>query len=207
MTCFANGNVVALGTLVNTLTVVGLVALLIRVRRYPVRDYLALTWPPARSILIALAGLAVLLCSSDLISYMLGRPLVPPVMVDVYRTAWLRALARLVLAPLGEETLFRGFLFKGIATSRGPVRDLGQLGRLGLLHSSTIGTGRLHRGHRALSGRGPLQDRIGVGDNAAACPCECVCDAGDGRSRTLAEVTPQVAGEGPDGRSRAGSCR
>ena len=31
-------------------------------------------------------------------------------------------LALVVLAPLGEETLFRGFLFKGIAASRaGPV--------------------------------------------------------------------------------------
>ncbi|HKI20496.1 MAG TPA: type II CAAX endopeptidase family protein [Isosphaeraceae bacterium] len=120
----ANGNVLAFGTLVNTLTVVGLIVLLVRVRRYPVRDYLALTWPPVRSVLIACAGLAVLLCTSDLISYLLGRPLVPPVMVDVYRAAWLPALllALVVLAPLGEETLFRGFLFEGIATSRaGPV--------------------------------------------------------------------------------------
>ncbi len=119
-----DGNVLALGTSANTLAVVGLIALLIRIRRYPIRDYLALTWPPARSVLIALAGLAVLLCTSDLISYMLGRPLVPPVMVNVYRTAWLPALlfALVALAPLGEETLFRGFLFKGIATSRaGPV--------------------------------------------------------------------------------------
>jgi len=120
----ANGNVLALGSLVNTLTVVGLVTLLVRVRRYPVRDYLALTWPPARPVQIALAGLVVLLCTSDLISYLLGRPLVPPVMVEVYRTAWLPALllALVVLAPLGEETLFRGFLFKGIAASRaGPA--------------------------------------------------------------------------------------
>jgi len=120
----SNGNVLALGTLVNTLTVVGLVALLVRVRRYPVRDYLALTWPPARSTLIALTGLVVLLCTSDLISHMLGRPLVPPVMVEVYRASWLPALllALVVLAPLGEETLFRGFLFEGIAVSRaGPI--------------------------------------------------------------------------------------
>jgi len=120
----ANGNVLALGSLVNTLTVVGLVTLLVRVRRYPVRDYLALTWPPARPVQIALAGLVVLLCTSDLISYLLGRPLVPPVMVDVYRTArlpWL-LLALVVLAPLGEETLIRGFLYKGIADSRaGPI--------------------------------------------------------------------------------------
>jgi len=121
---FANGDVLALGTLLGTPAIVGPIAFLVRVRRYPVRDYLALTWPPVRSVLIACAGLAVLLCTSDLISYLLGRPLVPPVMVDVYRAAWLPALllALVVLAPLGEETLFRGFLFEGIATSRaGPV--------------------------------------------------------------------------------------
>ena len=78
------------------MTVVGLVALLVHVRRYLVRDDLALTWPPARWTLIALAGLVLLLSTSDLISYMLGRPLVPPVMVEVYRAAWLPApLARL----------------------------------------------------------------------------------------------------------------
>ena len=62
--------------------------------------------------------------TSDMTSYVLGRPLVPEVMVQVYRTAWLPGLlfALIVLAPLGEETLFRGFLYKGIAASRaGPI--------------------------------------------------------------------------------------
>jgi len=123
-TLSANGDVLALGTLLATPAVVGLIALLVRARRYPVRDYLALTWPPVRLVLIAFGGLAVLLGGSDLISYLLGRPLVPSVMVDVYRTAWLPTLllALVVLAPLGEETLFRGFLYKGITASRaGPV--------------------------------------------------------------------------------------
>jgi hypothetical protein len=47
-----NGNVIALATLLSTLTTIGLVAILIWLRRYPIRDYLALRWPPARSILI-----------------------------------------------------------------------------------------------------------------------------------------------------------
>src|SRR5579863_7614799 len=67
---------------------------------------------------------SVLLGTSDLISYLLSRPLVPSVMVDLYRTAWLPALlvALVFLTPLEEETIFRGFLFKGIAISRaGPV--------------------------------------------------------------------------------------
>jgi membrane protease YdiL (CAAX protease family) len=119
-----NGNVIALAILLGTAAVVGLIALLVRVRHYPIGDYLALTMPPARSVLTAIAGLAVLLCSSDLISYSLGRPLVPAVMVDVYQTAWLPWLlfAVVVVAPLGEEALFRGFLYQGVAGSRaGPI--------------------------------------------------------------------------------------
>jgi CAAX protease family protein len=45
-------------------------------------------------------------------------------MVDLYRMAWLPGLlpALVAFAPIGEETLFRGFLFKGIAASRaGPI--------------------------------------------------------------------------------------
>jgi membrane protease YdiL (CAAX protease family) len=120
----ANGNLWALGALLSSPAAVGLIALLIRVRRYPIRDYLALYWPPARSLVIAFAGLAGVLFATDLTSYLLDRPLVPKVMVDVYQTAWLPGLllALVVLAPIGEETVFRGFLYTGIATSRaGPV--------------------------------------------------------------------------------------
>ena len=120
----SNGNVVTVGTLASTAAIVGLVALLVHFRRYPIRDYLALCWPPARSALIALVSLAVVLFCSDFLSYTLGRPLVPDVMVDLYRRAWLPGLllALVVLAPVGEETLFRGFLYKGIAASRaGPI--------------------------------------------------------------------------------------
>jgi membrane protease YdiL (CAAX protease family) len=120
----ANGDVLAWGTLASTPAVVGLVVCIVHLRRYPVRDYLALSRPEAKAGLISLAGLAVLLGASDFTSYLLGRPIVPPVMVEVYRTGWLPGLlvTLVLLAPLEEETLFRGFLYKGIAASRaGPV--------------------------------------------------------------------------------------
>ena len=44
--------------------------------------------------------------------------------MGIYRSAWLPGLlfAMMVLAPVGEETLFRGFLYAGIAASRaGPI--------------------------------------------------------------------------------------
>jgi membrane protease YdiL (CAAX protease family) len=120
----ANGDVLAWGTLASAPAVIGLVVLLVHLRRYPVRDYLALIRPEAKAGLISLAGLAVLLGASDITSYLLGRAIVPPVMVEVYRSGWLPGLlfTLVVLAPLEEETLFRGFLYKGIAASRaGPV--------------------------------------------------------------------------------------
>jgi uncharacterized protein len=119
-----NGNLLEVATFVGTLATVGLIVFLVRARRCSVREYLALKWPSARSVLMSVVGMAVLLVALDLTSYLSGRPLVPPVIVSIYRTAWLPGLvfAFIVLAPLGEETLFRGFLYEGIAASRaGPI--------------------------------------------------------------------------------------
>jgi len=74
-------------------------------------------------------GLIVLLCAAlvglgmlfDGLRTLLHRPIVPEVMVQTYQTAGIPPLlwlAVVVAAPLGEETLFRGFLFKGILHSR-----------------------------------------------------------------------------------------
>jgi membrane protease YdiL (CAAX protease family) len=120
----SSGNVLAFGTLASTPVVVGLICLLARLRGYSVRDYLALIWPPGRSVLIASAGALLLAMGSDLTSYLLGRPIIPPFMVEVYRTSWLPTLvlAISVLGPIQEEVLFRGFLYKGIAATRaGPA--------------------------------------------------------------------------------------
>lgn len=119
-----NGNLLAMATLASTVAVIGLVAPLVWIRRYPIREYLALSFPGTRQLLFAIGGLAAVLAASDLTSYSLGRPLVPEVMVEVYRNAWLPLLlfALVILAPLSEETLFRGFLYKGIEASRaGPI--------------------------------------------------------------------------------------
>ncbi len=115
-----DGNCLAAATVATTPIIIGLVAFVVWVRHYPIRDYLALIWPDYRSIVVALVCLFVVLGASDLTTYLLGRPIVPNFMVSVYRTGWLPVLllAIVVLAPLEEETLFRGFLYKGIAASR-----------------------------------------------------------------------------------------
>jgi membrane protease YdiL (CAAX protease family) len=65
----------------------------------------------------------VLLPLGDLTSWLSGRELIPPAVVDAYRTARasgtlvLLAVALVVAAPLMEELLFRGFLFRGYVQS------------------------------------------------------------------------------------------
>ena len=119
-----NGNVVALATFASTPAVIGLVAVLVWVRGCPLRTYLALRWPGTRQFLVSLGGFLLLLAASDSLSYVLGRPIVPPVLVSWYRSSSppLLLFAVLVVAPIGEETVMRGFLFQGIASSRwGPL--------------------------------------------------------------------------------------
>jgi membrane protease YdiL (CAAX protease family) len=118
-----DGNLISVATWTSTPIVLALVFLLIRLRRYPWRDYLAWRLPAQRDALLAVGGLALLLTASDLVTHALGRPVVPPVMIDVYRSSWppLLLLTLVVGAPLGEETLMRGFLFKGIASAWGPA--------------------------------------------------------------------------------------
>ena len=103
---------------------IAIIALAIRFARCRFGDYLALVRPPRREVLIGLACLAVLLPASDLYSYFSGRTLVPPFVMEAYRTAretgtlWLLAFAIVVAAPVTEEIVFRGFMFRGFASSR-----------------------------------------------------------------------------------------
>jgi uncharacterized protein len=119
-----DGLLVSAGSLASVPVVIALLALFVRARRIPLRDYLALAVPGARQSALAVGGMLALMAASDLTSYLLGRPLAPPSMVDLYRSSWhfLLFLAVVFGGPLAEEPIFRGFLFRGIADSRwGPV--------------------------------------------------------------------------------------
>lgn len=88
-------------------------------------DYLALNWPKRSDLIIGILFVAVLLPLGDLTSWLLGRDLIPPAVVDIYRTARasgatvlvLLAIALVIAAPLMEEILFRGFLLPGYVRS------------------------------------------------------------------------------------------
>jgi len=87
-------------------------------------DYLGLRRPRRTDVLLGIACAIVLMVGSDVLSWLVGRDLVPPVMVDIYKAARdsgaapLLLLALVVTAPISEEMMFRGFLFRGWAASR-----------------------------------------------------------------------------------------
>ncbi len=114
-----NGNLFASAALATAPVVIGLAALLIYLRGCSIGEYLALVRPSLRQSLISAAGFVLLIAGIDLATQLLSRPIVSPVMAEVYRTASLPLLllALLVAAPLAEEVLFRGFAFRGIAQS------------------------------------------------------------------------------------------
>lgn len=103
---------------------VGIVALAIRFARCGFADYLALAWPRPRDLAIGLLCLLALLPLADFSTYMSGRGIIPPFVVDAYTSArdsgtlWLLGIALVVAAPLTEEIVFRGFMFRGLQASR-----------------------------------------------------------------------------------------
>jgi membrane protease YdiL (CAAX protease family) len=120
-----NGLFLALSVLVGGPCCIGLMVLLARARHASAHAYLALRIPRAGQMIQWLLILGLFLAAMDLLTFLSGRPVVPPMMVEVYTNAGffpLVVVAVLLVAPLWEELLFRGFFFIGIAVSRmGPT--------------------------------------------------------------------------------------
>jgi membrane protease YdiL (CAAX protease family) len=125
----SDGLFLGLGEVVGGAIALGLIVLIAWLRRGPsVREYLALR-PVARLTLLRwLLYMAVLGALLDGVSYLFGYATVPDWMLDIYRSAVFMPLllfALLVVAPVLEEVLFRGFLFEGLRHSR--LRDAGAI--------------------------------------------------------------------------------
>ena len=110
---------VSLTTIVANIMQVGLLIAAVWVVGRKASDYLALNWPPRQEVSIALVSLVVLLPLLDGMAYVLGQPIIPAFVIDLYRDArsagslplvW---LAIVVAAPVAEEIIFRGFIFRG----------------------------------------------------------------------------------------------
>ena len=82
-------------------------------------DYLGLIWPRRGEVVFGVTAMVVMIVAGNVLSWLLGRNLVTPFQLDIYKTAsaggWLLWLwlAIVVFTPIGEEILFRGFLFRG----------------------------------------------------------------------------------------------
>lgn len=82
-------------------------------------EYLGWTVPKRADVVFGLAVVAAFIVVADVVSWLAGHGLVTSFQTDIYTTAgaqgWLVLLwfAIIVVTPFGEETLFRGFLFRG----------------------------------------------------------------------------------------------
>jgi CAAX protease family protein len=81
--------------------------------------YLGYKLPRRSEVLFGVAVLAVLILIGDVVSLLAGRSIVDPFQSDLYQGAQkanllpLLLFAITVLIPISEESLFRGFLFRG----------------------------------------------------------------------------------------------
>jgi hypothetical protein len=98
-------------------------------RGLPMREYFALKSVPLRTAVIwLLVTAASILLYDQVQSRLFDLPEVPDFMLNVYTTAGslpLLYVSFVLFAPLFEETLFRGFLFKGIQRGCDPPRQCG----------------------------------------------------------------------------------
>ncbi len=106
--------------------IIGLSLLFARAARgITVREYLALHGRGWRTIGAWCLVLLLFVVIADSTTWLARGRLMPAVMEEVYRTAYFVPLlwfAFVVVAPVAEETFFRGFFFKGVEHSRlGPV--------------------------------------------------------------------------------------
>jgi membrane protease YdiL (CAAX protease family) len=116
-----SGDGVAVSIVIFVSTPVQLALLYLMARRAGgnVADYLGLKWPRRGELLFGIAATVALIVVGNALSWALDRFIVTSFQIDIYRTAaaagWLPLLwlAVVVITPIGEETLFRGFLFRG----------------------------------------------------------------------------------------------
>jgi len=124
-----NGFFWAVATLVSGLVACVCVPLSILPLGYPLAKYLAWRLPTFREALFWVLCFTFVIFLFDLSSWLSGREMVPGILIDAYRTShWpaLLALAIVGMAPLSEELLFRGFLYRGLSESwPGPLGAIG----------------------------------------------------------------------------------
>jgi len=122
-----DGTAIAIVTLVGNPVHVITLVLAVRLIGADLFAYFGLDVPRRRDVTIAVAGLAGVIVLGDALTLAFGRDMVPPFQLEIHRSAqadgtliWLW-LALIVVAPIGEELLFRGFLFRGFVREKRDV--------------------------------------------------------------------------------------
>jgi membrane protease YdiL (CAAX protease family) len=112
---------------VSTPVQVGLLLVFARRRDPSGLDYLGLRLPRRTDLALLVVAAAGLIAADFGFSWLLGTKVVTTFQGDIYRSAQLAGvlpwlwLTVVVVAPIGEETLFRGFLFRGwLGSPRNP---------------------------------------------------------------------------------------
>jgi membrane protease YdiL (CAAX protease family) len=105
-----------------------LLLLAARLRGWSFADYLGLRLPSRRHLLIGMSATAALVLVFDILSWVMRWPLTPGGFVEGLKrdptltTVLLMWVSMTMTAPIGEELVFRGFIYPGFAASRlGPV--------------------------------------------------------------------------------------
>jgi len=121
-----NGLILAAAVCVATPFTIGVTLIFAKIRKgMTIRNYLGFNHFGWKEIFKWCLVAILFMACMDTLTYLIGKPIVPAFMVDTYKTARFLPLlwfALIVAGPLNEEILFRGFMFKGIESSRlGPV--------------------------------------------------------------------------------------
>ena len=136
----SNGDIVSVGTILSSAACLLLLIGVVKLKRgATLADYFPFDMPAprmiARWVVIALA----LIAAYDLACLAVGRPIVPDFSRSVWATAGDRTTlvaAIVVVAPVFEEILFRGFLLAGLVASR--------LGEFGAVLLSSVAWAVIH---------------------------------------------------------------
>ena len=119
-----DGFLLSISTLGSAVAMIAVLAPLANAAKWPVSEYLGLVKPRGLDAVVSFAVLIVFLLGFDGLTYLLGRDIVTPFQVDTYVSARasgtlpLLWLALVIGAPVGEELLFRGFLFRSWVASQ-----------------------------------------------------------------------------------------
>jgi uncharacterized protein len=97
--------------------------LAIRIKKASLVDYLAFYWPSWKQLLFGAVGLVLIVVAWETMSRSLGREATPGFMTDLLKSGRDKGAALMLLfafsvaAPMSEEVLARGFLYRGWSAS------------------------------------------------------------------------------------------